>query len=161
MLMRMNRRFRTLWDSGRLDDVLPMVELHSRLREVVSGTLVRRHGSLLFERYVAGSPDLDAFQDATGWEASVNHFHVEEMLDGVGLKTRHGRQLLVRQGVKAAMELSRRLSGEGVFRVVLSFSDLYVASMAMRFYGLREGVPYLQEDLESYKFDAILTIDVG
>ena len=101
---------------------------------------------------------LTPFQDHTGYEAFVNAFHVEDYIDSDSERRDEDTSELMRQGGKAALELSKRLEIEGMYRVVLSFDNEFPA-MTLLFFESREGEPWISEDLDEYPLEGILVID--
>ncbi|HEY2511927.1 MAG TPA: hypothetical protein VGI39_13755 [Polyangiaceae bacterium] len=153
----MSKSFGGRWRDERLDDLLASVVLQPRLRALVEAPLVRKAGSLLLEPLVANAMGPEALQDRTGYEAFINKVHVEDFIDTGG-----GEQLgtLIRQGAKAAVELSRRLESEGRFRVLLSL-DPDLPTMTMRFFGRRDGEAWGAEDPDAFQLEEVLMIDTG
>lgn len=158
-MMRMNKAFVARWNAERLSEVLPEVVLHPRLAALVQAPFVRVDGGLLLESLVTGSPGREAFQDATGYEAFINKFHVDDWTDEAGFDSERLRVML-QQGTKAAIVLADRLRREGRYQVLLSLDlDSEWPSMTLRFFGRREGERWSAEDLDSYQLDEVLTID--
>ncbi|MBK8836551.1 MAG: hypothetical protein IPO29_17495 [Anaerolineae bacterium] len=114
----------------------------------------------MLEPLVGQNTGPDAFQDHTGYEAFVNAFHVEDYIDSDSERRDEDTSELMRQGGKAALELSKRLEIEGMYRVVLSFDNEFPA-MTLRFFESREGEPWISEDLDEYPLEGILVIDTG
>lgn len=154
----MNRRFAALWEAERLSEVLPKIELHPRLLQLVRAPFVRRAGGLLLEPLVANATGPESFQDVTGYEAFVNKFHVDDFIDEAGSSDRERLRILIQQGTKAAIELSERLKKEGGFRVFLSL-DADLPTMTLRFFGLREGEQWGEDDPDAFQLEEVLLID--
>ncbi len=156
--MRMSRRFVARWEAERLSEVLPKIELHPRLHELVRAPFVRRAGGLLLEPLVADATGPESFQDTTGYEAFVNKFHVDDLVDEAGTSDRDRLRILIQQGTKAAIELSERLKKEGSFRVLLSF-DADLPTMTLRFFARREGENWGADDPDAFPLEEVLLID--
>ncbi|HEY2511925.1 MAG TPA: hypothetical protein VGI39_13745 [Polyangiaceae bacterium] len=154
----MSKSFGGRWRDERLDDLLASVVLHPRLRALVEAPLVRKAGSLSLEPLVANATGPEALHDRTGYEAFLNKVHVEDFIDDTGGGEPLGT--LIRQGVKAAVELSRRLESEGRFRVLLSL-DPDLPTMTLRFFGRRDGEAWGAEDPDAFQLEEVLMIDTG
>jgi hypothetical protein len=156
-MLRMSTAFAGRWRAQRLDDELDAVILEPKLRAIVDAPLVRKPKGLVLEPLAAYSTGPEAFQDRTGYEAFVNKIHVDDFIDAAGTAP---EQLgaLVRQGVKAALELSRRLEAEGPFRILLSL-DPESPSATLRFFERREGEAWVAEDPDAFQLEEVLMID--
>jgi hypothetical protein len=98
------------------------------------------------------------FPDSTGYEAFVNHWHIDP----------EGRQSSPAATVGVALSFARALAtklsqapfSDRVFRIVLSLDDgsSEPVSSTVRFYTVREGEEWLTNDLEIYP-EPILTSD--
>ena len=160
MILRRSKAFEVRWQAERMDGLLESIVLHPRLRQLIEAPFVRGEGVLLLEPLVGQNTGPDAFQDHTGYEAFVNAFHVEDYIDSDSERRDEDTSELMRQGGKAALELSKRLEIEGMYRVVLSFEHEFPA-MTLRFFESREGEPWISEDLDEYPLEGILVIDTG
>lgn len=158
MILRRSKAFEVRWQAERMDGLLESIVLHPRLRQLVEAPFVRGEGVLLLEPLVGQNTGPDAFQDHTGYEAFVNAFHVEDYIDSDSERRDEDTSELMRQGSKAALELSKRLENEGMYRVVLSFDNEF-PGMTLRFFESREGEPWISEDLDEYPLEGILVID--
>ena len=143
-----------------MDDKLATIVLQPRLRTLVGAPLVRTSGSLVLEPLVANATGPEAFQDRTGYEAFVNKVHVEDFLDDAGGDGTEQLATLVRQGAKAALELSRRLEGAGKYRVLLSL-DAELPTMTLRFFERREREPWGADDPDAFQLEEVLMLDTG
>lgn len=158
MILRRNKAFEVRWQAERMDGLLESIVLHSRLQWLVKAPFVRGEGVLLLEPLVGQNTGPDAFQDHTGYEAFVNAFHVEDYIDSDSKRRDEDTSELIRQGIKAALELSTRLENEGMYRVVLSF-DNESSATTLRFFERRAGEPWISEDLDGYLLEEILVTD--
>ena len=159
MIIRANKAFAARWRDERLDDAVALVVLQPRLRALVEAPLVRTAGGVLLEPLVSCATGPEAFPDRTGYEAFVNKVHVGDFVDaGTASQDEFGE--LLRQGTKAAIELSRRLESEGRFRVLLSL-DMDVPTATLRFFGRREDEAWGADDPEAFEIEEILMIDTG
>ena len=112
IMMRMSKTFVARWDENELDGALDAIVLQPRLRALTDAPFVRRDGALPLEPLVANATGAEAFPDRTGYEAFINKVHVDDLVEACN--TSH-EQLgeLIREGAKAAVELSQRLESEG------------------------------------------------
>ncbi len=143
-----------------MDDLLGTIVLQPRLRALVEAPLVRRAGSLVLEPLVAAASGSEAFQDRTGYEAFVNKFHVDDFIDDADGSGREQLSVLIHQGTKAAVELSRRLEREGRYRVLVSL-DPDLPTMTLRFFERRDGEPWGAEEPDAFQLEEVLMIDTG
>src|SRR5258706_16468089 len=144
MMMRMNASFAERWRSERLDHELPAVVLEPRLGAIIAAPLVRTAGGLVLEPLATHATGSQAFQDITGYEAFINKIHVDDLVPAGGTRQEQF-SALIRQGVKAAVELSLRLEREGRFRILLSV-DPDLPTATLRFFGRRQGEAWGVED---------------
>jgi hypothetical protein len=158
-MVRMSKSFARRWRDERLDEVLPSIVLSPRLRGVVEAPLVRKAGGLVLEPLAANATGPEAFQDRTGYEAFINKVHVDDLIDLIGSERERVRAL-IQQGTRAAVDLSRRLEGEGPFRVLLSL-DPELPTMTLRFFERRNGEAWGAEDPDSFQLEEVLMIDTG
>ena len=158
-MIRMSKTFATRWRDEQLDNSMEAIELQPRLRAHIAAPFVRRAGALLLEPLVANATGADAFSDRTGYEAFINKMHVDDLVEAGDTSAKQLGEL-IRQGVKAAVELSRRLEQEGRFRVLLSL-DADLPAATLRFFGRREGEAWGADDPDAFQLEEILMIDTG
>lgn len=140
------------------DSGAPGVEMPPWLHELLASGLVERGGALLLRQADdANAPHTkrDQFPDLTGYEAYINHFHIDRQDDTLGdLRIacvavdeirRQLHELPIDQPVRICV--SRDLSGE------------YINS-TIRFHRLRPSETWLASDLEGYDTEAIGFLDV-
>lgn len=134
-------------------------EMPSWLRELLDAGAVDRDGALLLR----GADDVhsaralpDQFPDLTGYEAFINHFHLDKCDDTL---------TDLRLAVAAAGELRRRLQdfpNAALVRLVLSRTlDGELIDSTVRFYRVRPGEIWLTDDLEDYATEAVGYLDVS
>jgi hypothetical protein len=160
MMMRMSKGLGARWKADKIDEALATIVLQPRLRALVGAPLVRKAGGLVLEPLAAHATGPEAFQDRTGYEAFVNKVHVDDLLDDAGETAAEQLETMIRQGAKAAVELSRRLENEGRYRVLLSL-DPELPTMTLRFFERRDGEPWGAEDPDAYQLEEVLMIDTG
>ncbi len=107
------------------------------------------------------TPSVTWVDDETGTECLWSHFHLEDFLPEVTRLEEVARTALdyvwpLRKSILAAQLF-------GLFRMIaaIELPDLEQpkSSCVMRFHRIRPGQPWLAEDLESYKHEAILVCD--
>jgi hypothetical protein len=158
--MRLSRSLAVRWRDERLDEALEGIVLQQRLRTLVEAPFVRKAGGLLLEPLTARAAEPNAFADRTGYEAFINKVHIDDCLDDEGATLEGRLSVLTRQGVKAAIELAKRLEREGRYRVVLSL-DAESPTVTLRFFGRRRGESWGDDDPDAYALEEVLMIDTG
>lgn len=155
---RTNAAMRSLLLQHNIDPLMPDASLDARLLELVGRGVVERDGCwLLAETSESGtSTPRAAFPDSTGYEAFMNHIHIEDVLE---LEPERDQGWLLRQGVMYARVLRDLLAPLGVFRIVVAAQMGASGGCGVRFYRRRRGEVWLTDDLEQYREDAILVID--
>ena len=99
---------------------------------------------------------ISAFPDDTGYEAFVNHLHVD-LPDGSLDPVR------VANGIAALDHLQRAVESfpdAGSVRLILAVSFDEYAAVTVRFHRRRRGEEWLAADLEGYEQEAILVRDL-
>lgn len=130
-------------------------ELHPELARMLAGGFAEvGHAIVLSCCTEAGrTVSVEDCQDFTGYEALVNHIHIEDaLLDA-------GPDELLRQGLAFVSALDRTLRvayPDHPFQIVFGVGDSYT----VRFYRRRPGEDWLVDDLESYE-EALLVVDIG
>lgn len=161
--MRMSGRLAKRWSALRLDDALPGVVLQPKLREIVEAPLVFRLGGVFLKPLLEstpGRPDqlMKVTLDITGYEAYVNKMHIEDFITTPGNAKQERLRVLLTQGARAAIDLSKRLAREGKFRVLMGLDSNSLA-VTLRFYSLREGVSWGPDDPDEIPRAELLMID--
>jgi len=140
--------------AGRTQTTMP-----SWLRELLSAGLVERDGALLLRQADdanAAHTKRDRFPDLTGYEAFINHFHLDRRDDtladlqmALGAVDEIRRQLQELPNTQPVrIIISRNLSGE------------YISS-SVRFHLVRSNEhSWLSDDLEGYESEAVAFFDV-
>lgn len=104
--------------------------------------------------------DGDFVKDPTGLECSSNHYHIDRPGDG-------SLRASAVAGIVAGKEFKRMIEATkipGEFRVIVSANynsccDPPFHGAVVRFHKIRPSNPWLDDDLENYKLEGILTID--
>ncbi len=140
-------------------DILPLssseVLLDPRLDAVLGDGFQELRGCVVLAGLVASAAHVTVSScgDETGFEAFVNHVHVEDVL---GLTVSDPRVAAQAGGftkeLAAALE---RIYPDERFVVILSLGD----SCTVRFHKLREGQAWLADDLEGYD-EAVMVVSV-
>ena len=155
-MIRMSKGFEKHWHNERVDEVLDEVVLQPRLAAIVNAPLMREKDCLVWEPLFQPGNDPKRFYDKAAFEAFTNKIYLDDYIDT-------GDEfvdicVLVRQGVKAAMVLAKRLKEHGVFRVLLSL-DSDIPSMSLGFFLLRTGEKWGPDDPNDYKNEDVLMIE--
>ena len=122
----------------------------SKLADLLSRGFVEHEGCYFLAGLYPhrGSAWTDLFPDATGYEAFINHLHLDDFTDGddqlsVGLSYLDRQLDLWKKSQFAAIPISAIVSYDG-------------DSCVVRFHALRTGERWLCNDLEHYEKDAVL-----
>jgi hypothetical protein len=148
-----NRAMRRLLSAP--EDDLGAPEMPPWLRELLSSGLIERDNALALRGAdTARHPDRDSFPNVTGYEAFVNHFHVDGIADGfddlrVAWAAAEIRTQLqeIASAQPVRIIVSRNLSGQPICSTV-------------RFHRVRSGERWLTDDLEGYGNEAVGFLDV-
>ena len=146
--------------SGRMKGLLTPGEVHNaferdpitpELCNYVSQGVVFEHGCAFLRALWAGDPSfrLDRFPDLTGAECFVNHVHLADL--GIAASKEQLCESVALAGAIARLGRPERL------RFIISLKD---AECVWRFHRRRRGERWLDDDLESYREEALLVIDV-
>jgi hypothetical protein len=157
-MIHMSEGMRRRWQEERLDELLQIVALQPDLRALVEAPFVRKAGGLLLEPLTEHVTGPEVFQDRTAYEAFVNKFHVEDLIENMRTSDSEKLSLLVQQGAKAAFTLSERLASQGNYRVLLCL-DKEAPAMTLRFFERRPGEPWGEDDPDTFPFEDVLIID--
>lgn len=130
-------------------------ELDPRLAALLDGGFEDHGGCVVLACFTdsARRTSVAAFGDETGFEAFVNHVHIEDELRG----TMESDAL--RQAVLYARRLCHELTvayPDDAFEIVVAVSD----SCTVRFHKVRSPQSWLAEDIESYE-EAVMTLLVS
>lgn len=131
------------------------VRLTKELLHYLKGGVVERKGCVLLKAMKSSSrnPVIRPGDDETGYECFENHIHIIPK----GLRVTSPLDLAVGYADQLALMLqASRLRGP--FRIIVGYEPKHRTS-TVRFHRLRQGQVWLLEDLESYKEEAVLTID--
>ena len=123
-------------------------------------------------------PALEIFEDCvllkSQWEPNKNHLRIKDCPDKTGFECFINHLHLSFNGTKESLisclgyvatlqEALSPLARGRQFRVIVSFSDndaFPESGCTVRFHQIRSGETWIAEDLEGYKSDAILVLDV-
>jgi hypothetical protein len=119
----------------------------SPLQVLVGGGFAEVHGCVFLRRFHHGAWAGVPRHDLTGEECSVNSFHLEDYLEKD--MSRESQALAV-TAVKYADWLAERLRrfSADPFRIIFSVDR---RNCVMRFYKVRDGESWLDDDLEGYQ----------
>ena len=151
--MKMNSLMRSHWQS--VAAKLRTAKIGRQLRELVESPIVEVRGATVLQRLITPGQEKHFEDDLTRFEAFTNHIHVEDYLDRRIRKV--GRLV---QAFLYAEALASRLANTGRRFRILVGRDPDSDSVTVRFFLRRKGQPWNDEDLESYKIDAVAQWDV-
>jgi len=157
-MMRMSKSFAARWDAARLRPSMLDIALHPRLGEAIGAPFACLNGGVFFQPLLTHATRRDSFPDVTGYEAFVNKIHVEDLLEEVEGSPDEQLEVLLIQGVIAALRLSNRLRDIGEFRVLLSL-DPDIPTLSLRFFGRRNGESWGPEAPEAVELEELLIVD--
>jgi len=157
---------------GVLDGQLPVPEpsLTDELEQVLTEGIIRR-GSVLV--WTGSSADADAapgmYHDLTGWECAHSSFHVEDYLpvsavtsiDGTPDISEPDQRLLLTQALIFAARFARLvfdLAQPPAVRCIINANE---TCSTFRFNQIRSGEHWNLPDLDTYKLDKMILVDIG
>jgi len=112
---------------------------------------------LLASQLPAGAPGMRAqFPDRTGYEAFVNHIHVADALGEGGERS---PSFALGQAMAFGLALEALVAVHGSFQIVVAADMDSPADCNVRFYKLRSGEVWIEDDLEGYAHEGILVIE--
>jgi len=154
----MNTLMRDLLHTHGLDPFSPISHLDPGLQAIVSRGLSEHDGCWLLTElfHPESSTPRSAFPDDTGYEAFINHVHLDDVIDvASGELSKH----LLKQGIAYAHALRELATPAGAFRIVLSVEATEPLNLGVRILRRRPGEGWLSNDLEQYREHAVLVID--
>jgi hypothetical protein len=142
--------------------------LSSGLRERAAQGIVRRGKVLTWGSSVgdaAGAPSF--FKDLTAWECSDTSFHLEDVVpvdvrtvDDAPVISEDDQRILLLHGVAFALEFSRliyALDRPSPVRCILGANE---TNATFRFHQIRPGESWNGPNLDSYRLDKMVVIDI-
>ncbi|MEV8443915.1 hypothetical protein AB0425_41630 [Actinosynnema sp. NPDC051121] len=150
-----------------LGGAVPAAELAPGLRALVAAGLARRGEGLVFADRDDAVPRDGA--DLTGWECSVNAFHLDAVVpvrvgrsaDGEPVIGEADQVLMLRHGWGFALEvvrLVRELAGPVPVRCIVGANS---TNGTFRFHRVRPGESWLGPDLDAYSSEKLIVVDHG
>jgi hypothetical protein len=145
LIVQMNEPMSLLRPAG-IDTASDLEELDPRLAGVLDDGFAEISECVVLRRFLdtARRTSVSACSDEVGFEAFVNHVHVEDELPG------RSAELALAQSVSFARRLDRDLRvtfPDHRFEIIISVSP----SPVVRFHGVRPGQRWLAEDIEGYQ----------
>lgn len=156
---------------GAHDGLLPVPPpggLATGLEEALKRGVVRRDRVLTWAGSAgdaAGAPSI--FPDLTGWECSDSSFHLEDfvpvdvaIIDGAPVVSEAAQRTLLIQGLGFGLRfarLVRDLDEPGPVRCIIGAND---TNATFRFHQIREDEHWNDPDLDRYKLDKMIVIDI-
>jgi hypothetical protein len=128
------------------------VDLDPRLAAILADGLADIGPCVVLAHHLdaVAAAEIDSFPDATGFEAFINHVHLDEEL-----ALPAADPAVLAQAGRYATGLSELLATEHPgddFVLILAVSD----SCVVRFHKLRSGEAWVADDLEGYEHKAVL-----
>jgi hypothetical protein len=131
-------------------------QLDPRLASIVADGFHEVADCVVLARFRASATrtSVASCRDRTGFEAFINHVHVDHEL---GLP--HSHPVALVQAGRLAERLAGRLEQvyrDDRFMIIVAVSD----SCTLRFHKLRTGESWIASDIESYRDEGVMTIPV-
>lgn len=157
---------------GAHDGLLPVPPpdgLAAGLEEVLKRGIVRRDRVLTWAGSAGGAEGAPSFfPDLTGWECSGSSFHLEDfvpvdiaIIDDAPVVSETVQRTLLIQGLSFGIRFARLVSDldePGPARCIIGTND---TNATFRFHQIREGERWNDPDLDSYKLDKMIVIDIA
>ena len=148
--------------------VEPPGGLSAGLRERAAQGIVRRGRVLTWASSVGGAAGAPSFfKDLTAWECSDSSFHLEDVVpvdvrtvDDAPVISEDDQRILLLHGVAFALEFSRlvyALDPPSPVRCILGANE---TNATFRFHQIRPGESWNVPDLDSYRLDKTIVIDI-
>lgn len=130
---------------------------------------ISRRGETLTWADSVGNPDGAPafFNDLTAWECSDSSFHLEDhvpvqvaVVDDAPQITEDDQRVLLRHGIAFALEFGRLVYGldqPGPVRCIVGANE---TNATFRFHQIRPGESWNQPDLNSYRLERIVVVDI-
>lgn len=148
--------------------IAPPGGLTPGLRERAEQGIVRRGKVLTWTTSVedaAGAPSF--FKDLTAWECSASSFHLEEfvpvgvdIVDDAPVISEDDQRILLTHGVAFALEFGRlvyALDPPSPVRCIVGANE---TNATFRFHQIRPGESWNLPDLDGYRLDKMVVIDI-
>jgi hypothetical protein len=136
-------------------DLEAPIQLDPTLASILESGFIRFNDTIVLKALTQGARtvSLSDFPDETGYEAFVNHIHVE---DYVPHKNGSSGSVLLANGISLAKDLGtllRRSFPTEQFRIIVSLEKSHCT---VRFHKIRPGQQWLFDDLEGYQEEALI-----
>ena len=154
--MRTNRAMEELLRRFQLDPQRPP-QLAVELRRLVAPGIVEQDGCwLLASQLKAGTAgQRQHFPDRTGYEAFVNHIHIEDELDSELCSA----EVLLGQALALGHAMGGLAAAHGAFKIVVASNLDAPGDCNVRLFKARPGETWIRDDLEGYSHDGILVLE--
>ncbi len=161
MKVQMNRKMKFLLKVKPSELQSVKIELPHALRQALAGIdFIERDGLVTFEG--GFKPGCGTKGDPTDLECLLNKVQMDEYVSG----RPPSLLMLTRIGISYALAVKEKLEKarfSGDFRIIVSaarsLDDSVPYTCTFRFHRLRKGAPWLNDEIESYENEALLTID--
>ncbi|WP_336211629.1 hypothetical protein [Nonomuraea sp. LPB2021202275-12-8] len=142
--------------------------LASGLRERAAEGIVRRGKVLTWTSSTGGAEGAPSFlPDLTGWECSDSSFHLEDdvpvdiaLVDGTPVISDDDQRILLTHGVAFALEFGQlvyALDPPSPVRCIINANE---TNATFRFHQIRPGEGLNAPDLDGYRLDKMIVIDI-
>jgi hypothetical protein len=132
-------------------------KLDAALAAILDEGFRETEGCIVLRRCADANPHISVAPswDETGYEALLNHIHLEDVVAGGPPKPDLRLQVAL-FAERLASDLKHAYPDE-TFDVVIGVGD----SWTVRFHKVREGQTWLTDGLEGYTLEAVMTVRVG
>ncbi|WP_328929922.1 hypothetical protein OG429_38645 [Streptomyces sp. NBC_00190] len=149
-------------------DLTPPGGLAPGLRDRLTEGITRRGQVLTWANSAGNANDAPSFfGDLTGWECADSSFHLEDhvpvdvrIIDDAPQVSQDDQRILLLHGITFALEfrdLITRLDHPSPVRCIVSANE---TNATFRFHQIRAGESWSHPDLDSYRMDKMVVIDL-
>jgi hypothetical protein len=136
----------------------------SRFRRLVEGGFKEVQGCTfyrdLFHADQLSDSLFEIVMDKTGYDCSVNHIHLEEYCQKGAIRDVQSLALISVQCASFLADSLRKKYPDDSFKILVSVRD-EDRTCTMRFHKERRGEPWIDDDLEHYKEEAVFVMDTS
>jgi len=156
--MRLNHAMRELLGRFGIDPEQPP-QLAVELRQLVEPGILEQDGCWLLASQIGveTAGQRQQFPDRTGYEAFVNHIHIEDVLDS----RLSPSESMLGQALALGHAMRALVAPRGAFKIVVATSIDAPRDCNVRLYKARPGEVWIRDDLEGYADDGILVLETS
>jgi hypothetical protein len=151
-----------------LQDIAPPGGLAAGLQQRIDRGITRRGPVLTWTDSVGAADGAPSFlNDLTAWECADSSFHIEDFVpvhvatvDDAPLIADSDQRILLLHGLAFALQFSRlvyALDPAGPVRCIVGAND---TNATFRFHQIRQGEQWNTPDLDSYRQDKMIVLDI-